>query len=99
MDPILPMSRGGHTGAPDPLRQTATRLETHFLSEMLKAAGLGQARESFGGGAGEEQFASFLREAQAVEIVRAGGLGLAGSIHDALLRAQARQEIEDDIGS
>jgi len=42
--------------------QVAKDLETAFLSEMLKSIGFGEIPESFGGGAGEDQFASFLRE-------------------------------------
>lgn len=56
---------------------TGQQLESVFLAEMLKIAGVGKAPESFGGGAGEDQFASFLRDAQAREMVRAGGIGLA----------------------
>ena len=62
------------------LRLTAEKLETAFLSEMLKAAGLGKTRGAFGGGVGEEQFASFLRDEQAKAMVRAGGIGLAENI-------------------
>ena len=32
----------------------AKKLEATFLAEMLKAAGFGQARESMGGGEGED---------------------------------------------
>ena len=67
------------------LREVALQLEASFLSEMLKNAGFGSARESFGGGAGEEQFSSFLRDAQAKAIVDAGGIGLAQSIFESLL--------------
>lgn len=66
------------------LRDAAQKLEATFLAEMLKAAGLGQSRESFGGGAGEDQFASFLVQEQAMAMVRAGGLGLSESIYEAL---------------
>ena len=66
-------------------------LEATFLAEMLKAAGLGEARDAFGGGAGEEQFASFLRQAQAEEMVRTGGLGLAESLYQALKEKQDEQ--------
>lgn len=66
------------------LREAAQQLEAGFLAEMLKAAGLGQARDSFGGGAGEDQFASFLLHEQAMAMVRAGGIGLSESIFDAL---------------
>lgn len=66
------------------LRAAAEKLEAGFLAEMLKAAGLGTPRDAFGGGTGEDQFASFLREAQAAEMVRAGGIGLAQSLFEAM---------------
>ncbi|PIE08364.1 MAG: chemotaxis protein chel [Rhodobacterales bacterium] len=66
------------------LHQAARELETSFLAEMLKSAGLGQTPEAFGGGAGEDQFASFLRLEQAREMVNAGGIGLAQSLFEAL---------------
>lgn len=66
------------------LWKAAQDLETAFLAEMLAAAGLGAARDSFGGGAGEEQFASFLRREQAGAMVQSGGIGLAESLYEAL---------------
>ncbi len=69
-----------------PLRAAAEALEASFLDEMLKGAGLGQAREAFGGGAGEEQFSSFLRQEQSRALVARGGIGLADSIYAALAR-------------
>ena len=66
------------------MRAAADQLEANFLAEMLKSAGLGKPQESFGGGAGEEQFASFLVRAQAEEMVRSGGIGLAERIFEAL---------------
>ncbi len=68
------------------LRAAAEAMEAQFLTEMLKSAGLGEAREAFGGGIGEEQFASFLRREQAGEMTRVGGIGLAESIFNALNR-------------
>jgi len=62
--------------APNHALSVGQQLETVFLAEMLKAGGVGKTPESFGGGTGEDQFASFLREAQAREMVRAGGIGL-----------------------
>jgi Rod binding domain-containing protein len=74
-------------GAPDlaALRRTAESLEAHFLAEVLKTAGLHSSAAAFGGGAGEEQFSSFLRQAQAEKIAAAGGVGLA----EAFFRAMA----------
>ncbi|WP_380055196.1 rod-binding protein [Falsihalocynthiibacter sp. SS001] len=70
------------------LMDAAKKLEASFLSEMLKSAGFGQTPESFGGGAGEDQFSSFLVSAQADAMVEGGGIGLAQSFFDALKEAQ-----------
>ncbi|MGX9355979.1 rod-binding protein [Roseobacteraceae bacterium S113] len=64
--------------------EAAQKLEATFLSEMLKSAGVGEISEEFGGGIGEEQFASFLRDAQAAEMVKTGGLGLAETFFHAM---------------
>jgi len=61
---------------PSPLRAKAAEIEAAFLSQMLQAAGLGAQSGDFGGGIGEDQFASFLRDAQAKAMVQSGGLGL-----------------------
>lgn len=66
------------------LLQAAQNLEASFLAEMLESAGLGRTSESFGGGAGEDQFSSFLIEEQAKHIVQTGGIGLAQSLFDIL---------------
>ncbi|GLQ28474.1 rod-binding protein [Sulfitobacter pacificus] len=85
MDAIRPAA----TSVPQPhedkaLRQAAKQLEAGFLAEMLKSAGLGASPEGFGGGAGEDQFASFLVAEQAKAMVEAGGIGLSESIYEAL---------------
>ncbi|MGC1497589.1 MAG: rod-binding protein [Sulfitobacter sp.] len=66
------------------LIEAAQKLEATFLAEMLKSAGLGQTSESFGGGAGEDQFASFLVQEQAMQMVKAGGIGLSEAIYETL---------------
>ena len=66
------------------LREAAKELEANFLAEMLKSAGVGKTPEAFGGGAGEDQFASFLRLEQAREMANAGGIGLAESLYEAM---------------
>lgn len=78
--PVMP----AYVQADDRLRDAAQKLEATFLAEMLKSAGLGAARDSFGGGQGEEQFASFLRDAQASEMAKAGGIGLAEALFEAM---------------
>ena len=66
------------------LRAKAKDLEAAFLAEMLAHAGLDGSSSDFGGGIGEEQFTSFLREAQARAMVDSGGIGLAEQIFHAL---------------
>lgn len=96
MIPILPSSRPMPQGpAPDDrsvrsgqLRRKAEELEAAFLAEMLGHAGLGAARAQFGGGIGEEQFSSFLRNEQAKAMVKAGGIGLAERLFQALTARQ-----------
>jgi Rod binding domain-containing protein len=68
----------------DVLRKQAQALEAAFLSEMLSHTGLDAASEDFGGGAGEDQFGSFLREEQAKMMVAHGGIGLGESLFRAL---------------
>jgi Rod binding domain-containing protein len=70
------------------MRQAADAFETAFLAEMLKAAGLGKTPEGFGGGAGEDQFASFLVREQARAMVAAGGIGLSEVIFEAMKERQ-----------
>jgi Rod binding domain-containing protein len=72
----------------DALRAAANELEATFLAEMLKSAGFGQSRDSFGGGSGEDQFASFLVLEQAKAMVDAGGIGLSESLFNALKEHQ-----------
>ena len=74
--------------AKDALRVRAKELKAAFLSEMLGYAGFGAARESFGGGIGEEQFGSFLRQEQANALEARGGIGLAESLFRAMSGGQ-----------
>ena len=66
------------------LRAVAQDLEATFLAEMLKHAKFGEARGAFGGGPGEEQFASMLRMEHARAMAEQGGIGLAESLFNAL---------------
>jgi peptidoglycan hydrolase FlgJ len=89
------MDAAGITGpqfSPPDRRQTlmakAEELEATFLAEMLAHSGLGEAQGDFGGGAGESQFSSFLRQEQARQIVEGGGIGLAEMIFNTMLEAE-----------
>ena len=66
------------------LRKAAQELEASFLAEMLKSAGLGKTSAEFGGGAGEDQFSSFLIQEHAKAIVQGGGIGLSEAIYESL---------------
>lgn len=70
------------------LKRLAGDLEASFLSEMLGHAGLGQVSGTFGGGIGEDQFASFLRQEQAQAMVQKGGIGLAESLFRAMMEGR-----------
>ncbi|MFD1510119.1 rod-binding protein [Lacimonas salitolerans] len=70
------------------LRRVATELEASFLAEMLTSAGLGKSPDGFGGGAGEDQFSSFLVREQARALAERGGIGLAETIFNALKEKQ-----------
>jgi flagellar protein FlgJ len=70
------------------LRETARALEATFLAEMLKSIGFGKPMEGFGGGVGEEQFSSFLAQAQAEAIAAKGGIGLAEAIFNDLVAGE-----------
>jgi len=80
--PALPSSADRTTDRQ--LMNAAQEMEATFLAEMLKSAGLGEMPSAFGGGPGEEHFASFLRMEQARAMVKAGGIGLAQSIFEAM---------------
>ena len=88
-DPVAGISTAAPPSRADPaLRAAAMELEAAFLSEMLKAAKLGEVPEGFGGGAGETQFASLLRDEQARAMAAAGGIGLAETLFNALKERQ-----------
>jgi Rod binding domain-containing protein len=71
-----------------PMMVQAKALEASFLSEMLEYAGVGKTPEGFGGGIGEDQFGSFLRDEQAKQMVAHGGIGLAEQLFHAMTKGQ-----------
>lgn len=72
----------------DQLMAKAEELEATFLAEMLAHSGLGEMQGAFGGGQGETQFASFLRQEQAKLMVQNGGMGLAELIFNAMVESE-----------
>ena len=94
MTPLPPLSGTSPGSTPtsdkDPgLMKIANQLEASFVAEMLKSAGVGEARVAFGGGAGEDHFSSFLAREYAEATVRAGGFGLSEAIYRSLVKEQA----------
>ncbi|PRY91535.1 rod binding protein [Donghicola tyrosinivorans] len=72
----------------DRIKTAAKELEVTFATQMLKAAGFDKPQETFGGGAGEAQFSSFLLETRARALVDAGGFGLARQLETALQKME-----------
>ncbi|MGB3147705.1 MAG: rod-binding protein [Paracoccaceae bacterium] len=85
---ILPPQPGPPAATQTPrdaaLRQAAVAFEANFLAEMLKPMGTAAARDTFGGGVGEEQFSTFLIREQARALADNGGIGLSEAIFQAL---------------
>ena len=73
------------------LRDAAKKLEAAFLSQMLKDAGIGAQKGAFGGGIGEDQFASMMRDQQARQMVDSGGIGLAEQLFQSLIKREAQR--------
>ena len=69
----------------DELRALAKKFEASFLTEMLKHTGIGEAREAFGGGPGEQAFSEFLVREYAGKISETAAIGLADRVYSALL--------------
>ena len=71
------------------IKETAKKFESSFLSVMLQQMFEGVKTDGpFGGGAGEEQFRSFMTEAMAKQMTNAGGIGLADSAGREMLKLQ-----------
>ena len=71
------------------IKDTAQKFETSFLSSMLQEMFAGLKSDGpFGGGQGEEAFRSFLTEAMAKQITKAGGVGVAATVQREMLKLQ-----------
>ena len=87
ISPVIPMVNHAETdNGRDKFKEVAVALEASFLAEMLKYAGHGESRNSFGGGKGEDAFASLLVREQATLMAENGGIGLAEQILDSMMR-------------
>lgn len=71
------------------IKATAQKFETSFLSSMLQNMFEGvETSAPFGGGPGEAMFRSFLTEAMAKQMVKAGGIGIAAQVQREMLKMQ-----------
>jgi Rod binding domain-containing protein len=86
--PSVTTLKAGHRSLAQ-IKQTAKEFETNMVSSMLKPMfeGLSTAAP-FGGGEGEEMFRSFLIDAMAKQVTKAGGLKLSGAVEAELVRMQ-----------
>ena len=89
--PVAPGARPAPTRPPAEAaaRKAAEAFEAAFLAEMLKISGLNAMPEGFGGGAGEEAFASLLTDEYARLLGERGGIGLAEQVFE-LLKQRTR---------
>jgi flagellar protein FlgJ len=92
-------ARSTSAAHPTKLVDTAKAFEVAILTDLLRAAGAEHTRTEFGGGVGEEQFASLLLEAQVEHIVLAGGLGFAEMVLRSVLTQEGQElkgnEVDD----
>jgi flagellar protein FlgJ len=71
------------------IEKTAQSFEASFLSIMLQQMFTGvDAEEPFGGGQGEQMFRSFMTDAFAKQMAKAGGVGLADTVQREMLKLQ-----------
>jgi Rod binding domain-containing protein len=71
------------------ITKTAQAFEASFLSSMLGHMFTGvDAEAPFSGGAGEQAFRSFMTDAIATSMSKAGGVGLAKSVTAEMLKMQ-----------
>ncbi len=93
METTAPAPRTTPHSVSTKLRSASVELEATFLAETLKSAGLGEVRESFGGGAGEDQFSSFLVQHQARQLAESGGVGLSEILFKSMMERTDADQI------
>ena len=71
------------------IHKTAQAFESQFISQMLGAMFDGVKTDApFGGGQGEDVFKSFLMDAFAKQMTKAGGIGITASVQREMLKMQ-----------
>lgn len=75
------------------IRKTAQEFESSFLSVMLQEMfDEVEVGAPFGGGQGEQMFKSFLSDAMAKQMAKAGGIGLSDTVAKEMLKLQGLEE-------
>ncbi len=90
MRPTPQMTNNGSINDPRArIEKTAKEFETVFLSTAFQTMFSGvNTSEPFGGGEGEQAFKSFLMDAFAKQMTKSGGVGLAASVTQEMLKMQ-----------
>ena len=71
------------------IKETARKFEGQFLSIMLQQMFEGvEVSAPFGGGPGESMFKSFMTDAMAQQMTKAGGIGIAETVQREMLKLQ-----------
>ena len=87
--PVQGLAANAASGTRDKVKETAEAFEASFLSQMLKPMFEGLSTDGlFGGGQAEATWRSFLLDEMAKKTVSAGGIGLAGSVMNEMLKMQ-----------
>ncbi len=74
------------------IEATARKFEASFLSIMMQQMFEGVSTEApFGGGQGEAMFRSFMTDAIAKQMSKAGGIGLSASVTKEILKMQGME--------
>ena len=89
MGPTLPATLSGQPPRAEAMREAARKFEAQALGALLQPAFATVSAGSFGGGAAEGQWRPMLVDAYAEAWSRQGGIGLAASVLQEMLRAQS----------
>lgn len=88
-DLLRPTAAAPAAASGDKIKDTAQAFEAAFLSQMLKPMFEGLSTDGlFGGGQAEATWRSFMLDEMAKTTVKAGGVGLSGSVMSQMLKMQ-----------
>jgi len=89
ISPTQPVASAAEMAKRGQIEKTAKDFESSFLSVMIGEM-MKDVNQSgpFGGGVGEEKFKSFMADAFAKQMTAAGGIGLADSVTQEMLKLQ-----------